>query len=429
MEYNEKINNINVIFNIKKYMRITFIRLITYIGFVKRIINHTINKKEINNNILIYPPASPGSLGDEAMELAFLCHKYGKMNQKYGLIALSKNDNWNHLPNITKIIPYASLQGSIIELLKFFYNLSSFDKIYIIGADIMDGGYSKKVALDRLKLATIASKMGLQTAIVNFSVNNNVPEEIIEAFVKLPQKVRLVCRDSVSQQRLSLLTGRIPELSADVAFLLKPALESPLVLSVFDWICKERSQGRTIIGVNINPQVLGKNISEIKIYQLIDSYSITINNLMKGKDNYSIVFLPHDFRGLNNDLTLTQLIVKQLPKDLLMHCILPNIPYNPREIKAICTRLEFIFTGRMHLAILGLGVGVPVACIGYQGKFEGLFKHYKLESQVISSESALNSEQLSNFFFKSISNRGIVKTQIGSLKSKIIKLAENNLPN
>jgi polysaccharide pyruvyl transferase WcaK-like protein len=48
-----------------------------------------------------------------------------------------------------------------------------------------------------------------------------------------------------------------------------------------------------------------------------------------------------------------------------------------------------VVTGRMHLAIGSLGAGVPVMCIVYQGKFEGLMSHFDLPSDALISVAEL----------------------------------------
>jgi polysaccharide pyruvyl transferase WcaK-like protein len=47
----------------------------------------------------------------------------------------------------------------------------------------------------------------------------------------------------------------------------------------------------------------------------------------------------------------------------------------------------------MHLAIAGLGKGIPVICVAYQGKFEGLYQHFGLATSELLSPSAFYTDQ------------------------------------
>lgn len=52
----------------------------------------------------------------------------------------------------------------------------------------------------------------------------------------------------------------------------------------------------------------------------------------------------------------------------------------------MCTSLDAVVTGRMHLAIACLGQSVPAACISYQDKVEGLYQLLGLEGLAIDAQ-------------------------------------------
>ncbi|WP_290650300.1 polysaccharide pyruvyl transferase family protein, partial [Aquisalimonas sp.] len=56
---------------------------------------------------------------------------------------------------------------------------------------------------------------------------------------------------------------------------------------------------------------------------------------------------------------------------------------NPRQYKALCGRLQLMISARMHPLILAAGMGVPLVGLGYNGKFDGLFRMLGLPPQVI----------------------------------------------
>lgn len=62
-------------------------------------------------------------------------------------------------------------------------------------------------------------------------------------------------------------------------------------------------------------------------------------------------------------------------------------PYRANELKFFAGEMDAIITGRMHLAIAALGCGVPVGCVTYQGKFEGLFDHFLLKPPVLAPDN------------------------------------------
>ena len=56
---------------------------------------------------------------------------------------------------------------------------------------------------------------------------------------------------------------------------------------------------------------------------------------------------------------------------------------NAPTLKATTAALDCLLVARMHLAIAALGMGVPIAAVTYQGKFEGLFDHFHLPHELM----------------------------------------------
>ena len=80
----------------------------------------------------------------------------------------------------------------------------------------------------------------------------------------------------------------------------------------------------------------------------------------------------------------------------------------------------------MHLAIACLGKGVSVACVTYQDKFEGLFKHFGLDNTTIAPEIALQAGELTKFLLQLLENRDVIARQIRNHILKVKMLARHN---
>ncbi|HSW15180.1 MAG TPA: polysaccharide pyruvyl transferase family protein, partial [Solimonas sp.] len=61
----------------------------------------------------------------------------------------------------------------------------------------------------------------------------------------------------------------------------------------------------------------------------------------------------------------------------------PEQPLSAPALKAVAGAMDGVVTGRMHLAIAALGQGRPVAGLTYQDKFQGLFRHFELPTDLL----------------------------------------------
>ena len=81
----------------------------------------------------------------------------------------------------------------------------------------------------------------------------------------------------------------------------------------------------------------------------------------------------------------------------------------------------------MHVSIACLGQGTPVACITYQGKFEGLFRHFELEGMTIEPSQAFQAGSLVKFLMPLIEKRDDISKHIQLKLPQIQQLAQANL--
>jgi polysaccharide pyruvyl transferase WcaK-like protein len=192
-----------------------------------------------------------------------------------------------------------------------------------------------------------------------------------------------------------------------------------------DWIRKEKTKGRLVIGINANPQLVTIKNAE-RLDGLREAYVSVILGLY---DAYqpSFLFIPHDFRNKLNDVTFARIITEELPHKIRSRCFQISGPYKSAEVKGICAGPDIVLSGRMHCAIACLGQGTPVASITYQDKFEGLYNHFGLENMTLSSSEAMKSGRLLEFLAPLVENREKIKKQIERKLPEIRELAWTNL--
>ncbi|MEQ9486245.1 polysaccharide pyruvyl transferase family protein [Coleofasciculus sp. F4-SAH-05] len=383
-------------------------------------------------SILTIPPASFGNLGDEAMMIAIVEYFSSQGANRVGFISWQSNDNWEDFDPVDgKIeICHHHLYFNWKGFFQFIHLLNYYDQFYCPGADVMDGYYSEYGSLTRLKYALLAAKTGAKAAILGFSFNNKPTPKVIQSFRDLPSDVIICARDPVSQERLLHHLQRPVKLVADLAFLLHPSPEPAILLAVVEWIERQRASERIIIGINAN-YISFRDLGEQVINNLVKVY---VNNLVKmyssnNKLKLSYVFIPHSFSCNEqeiSDINLSEKIFKSLPEEVKYNCVKVTPPFSSKDVKFLCGKLDIVLTGRMHLAIACLGQGTPVACISYQGKVEGLFKHFDLEGMIIDPDQAVQGVNLCNFFLSIIEKREDIRNHIQIRLPKIQGLALEN---
>lgn len=393
------------------------------LGFLKK----TKVRSTIDSSALFLPSSDPGSIGDEAMLAASMEHLATQGIKQIGIITLQPTARWENLKLVTDTINIKGYltRGAWWERFRFVEMVSRYERFYCIGADIMDGFYSEKVTQLRLNLVTLAAKTGADATILGFSFNQQPTATSVRAISKLPASVRLCCRDSISYKRLKPCLQHLVELVADVAFMLQPAEDSDIAVSVSRWVRAQKAQGRIILGVNANALHLTK-LTQLKLDEFIQLYVNAFIDLFSKTQKISLLMIPHDFRGDDNDVSIAQAILEAMPSEIKPYCMQVPTPCGAAEIKSICADLDLVLTGRMHLAIACLGQGTPVAGVTYQGKFEGLFRHFELQGMTIEPEKAFQPGILADFLADLLARREDIHQQIQSKLAKVQALSVSN---
>jgi polysaccharide pyruvyl transferase WcaK-like protein len=132
----------------------------------------------------------------------------------------------------------------------------------------------------------------------------------------------------------------------------------------------------------------------VQIQALVDSAVIALRRVCERRA-VSVLLLSHDYRGKDGDDVCFRPIASALAAELGSKLMYPTEAFSAAQLKAIAGCTDGVVTGRMHLAIAGLGMERPVAALTYQDKFQGLFAHFEYpERFLLSPASASDPVQL-----------------------------------
>ncbi|MEA5466102.1 polysaccharide pyruvyl transferase family protein [Leptothoe sp. PORK10 BA2] len=389
-------------------------------------------RKRIPNSAFILPPASPGSLGDEALVVGAIEYLAQSGITTIGIMSHDPKRQWKiDKPIESTDIKHHYLYGSLSSEkspYNFLKAVSDYEKFYCIGADVMDGYYSERDTVQRLKFTSIAHSIGIESSIVSFSFNQQPPVGCVEAFQRLSPNIRLCVRDPISLKRLEKITNNPINQVADLAFLLTPKNNTKVSEMVDKWVFEQHTKNNIVLGVNANYKLI-ENLENQSLQTLSNIYIDTLIRLYDDNNALSFVLIPHDFRnigGTNSDVALAEAIYQGLPTTLQSQCFNVPAPFSAGEVKGIVGKLDFVLSGRMHLAIACLGQGTPAACITYQGKFEGLFRHFDIKGMEIEPKEALEPQQLVSFLSPLIEKRNEISQHI---RQKLPQVKEKSTRN
>ncbi len=323
-----------------------------------------INKDQSKPQVSILIPApGGGNIGDQAMLESFLKNVDGPK------LIIQTNANPIDIP-----VKYAAgvqivempglIYGHLIKFVKDFVKLkklmSSTKSLYVIGADIMDGGYNKNASALRSYIAYFFAKNDIPARIFGFSWNAHPHPLALSAIKKAASQGVLLCaRDPISFKRLENAgVGNIKQV-ADMVFA-NQSTQSEGIKDVLDFC-----QGKKVALVNASG-LIAKDLDQINEYSRITDKLI--------KNGYSVVFLPHVIRAGANDLPVCQALASRYSSAFLVDRLL-----QPDQVKRIAQEASLVVTGRMHLSIMSLNQLVPSIVLSTQGKVDGLMQFFELK--------------------------------------------------
>jgi len=379
--------------------------------------------------VALLPPATDGSLGDQAMMLASISELERQGVQSFHVLAYGKYPYLERMSqgsrsieqtNILSYYPHAIDKGldAVAEV------SSKCDAFYCLGADVLDGQYSETVSLLTLKIIECAAELLDRVVIQGCSFSEEPSRNCLNALLRLPPKVVLCVRDSNSLSRLPWDLQRRARLVADLAFLLEPQDFNLCCGEMKPWLKKQRLDGRLILGLNLSyPSLRCSGLTALN--PLLDVFLDMIVRLADSL-SCSFVFIPHDSRGPFSDAALLDTLTQMLPASVAPRCFLLPTDFTAAQVKGVVAELDLVIAGRMHLAIASLGQQTPVACLTYQGKFEGLFKHFHIDGLTLSPTQACHKERLFQFVEQAISRRDDIRRLIATALPTVSELARAN---
>lgn len=377
--------------------------------------------KQNKTAALIIPTTSPGSFGDAAMlsaTIRILKNQHSRVD-----LLLSKKADLSDLsmqPDNTIAAERFFYKSDPIQKLYLSYIVKHYAQVVYIGADTIDGKYNPRSVRNRLYILNKAAKNGIKSTLLGSSYNTSPEVTTLRALINLDPNVTICARDPRSRERMIEKLNRPVKLTADLAFLLEPAYEVEEAKCAISWIEDRRSAGDRIIGLNAN-YIQFQKCSDLQkaLTQLMQSLA---NNKI------SVVMIPHDTRPGNLDEELLNDAYQDTPSECHdKFYMLP--PRSPAVVKAVISHTDMVVTGRMHAAIMGLGMGIPAFCFTYQNKFEGLMSFFDLENSGLLSTPEEFCDNPHETFTKIMAHLNMVtnyKITIQKNLPKVIELSYRN---
>jgi polysaccharide pyruvyl transferase WcaK-like protein/glycosyltransferase involved in cell wall biosynthesis len=308
--------------------------------------------------------------------------------------------------------------------------LRSFDRLWCLGADVIDGHYSEVGSLRRVSLVRLAAELGLDASILGFSFNESPSELVVEALRDLPASVRLNARDPKSHARLLERVGRPVDLVADLAFGLSPASElEPGEQEIVDWVRVHQTRGQRVVGLNVSDRAF-KSTGHVDVSQAIEAYASALTDLLERRPEVSIIGIPHDYRRAAGEMSDPELLVAIADKVRTARrdrILVPELRLSAPFVKRVAGEVDAVLSGRMHLVIAALGQGTPASGLSYQGKLTGLYSHFELPDLGVEPAEALTKAGLRHAFDRLLDDHALLSAQIETGKPGVLALQRSNL--
>lgn len=384
--------------------------------------------KRAGKHALIIFPADlksiVGSLGDEAMITATVDHfrQSAPDLQISMLCAPGSAEDVVRSRGFTPIV--ASGLHQFPQEFARLLSRGDHDGFVALGADVIDGHYSPDHSTKMIIAADLAARAGMRSIILGCSFNASAAPELAPRLGRLDSRVALNARDPISLDRIRRFAPVRARLVADSGFMLRPGTVDSATEA---WIAGERSAGRRVIGVNLHPRLV-RGGAPGAVDRLIAGMAAAIR-AADAVGPVSWLLIPHDYRdaqGEGDGLCLRPLLAL-LADSPPVRCRYFDGEHPAGTLKALAGRLDGVVAGRMHLAIASLGMGVPVMCLTYQGKFEGLFKHFELPGRYLLPPGVFDAEgALTRALAEFMAELDALAAQVARERSRVLALAARN---
>lgn len=382
-------------------------------------------------HVLVLAPAVYGNLGDEAMVTAVLSRLRRDLpdaritlivfrdadRSGYAYLADSLNVGMSSFQGFLGARPRLSAMRRMTDL------IATGTDFAILGADVLDGGYDESYSIRRWYMGVLAERAGLPVSAVGFSFSDRATPGV-KAFVAARcQAFNIICRDALSAARMAEALGRPVPSSADTAFLLPvPETPSPAAAAALAQAKIWRAEGRKVVMFNVNPTGLTSSRAGIDVAACARASARTVDR-MAAEGNCAFVFAPHDNRaGVADYLRgIKKMASADTPIAMLDGTVRPG------DFKLLCAEAALTLTGRMHMGIASLGMGVPTMFYDYQGKVEGLLALFDLPDMKFGPDDVLAPDRMADMAMDRIGRRDEIRTRIAERIDGVRALSARNI--
>ncbi|TBW32961.1 hypothetical protein EYW49_21145 [Siculibacillus lacustris] len=297
-----------------------------------------------------------------------------------------------------------------------------YDAVVALGADIMDAYHDFLGSAKMIAVVDLPARRGIPSSVLGFSFNARPNPRLAAHFAGVSPDVRFRLRDEISFERFGRFSPATSELVADSAFVLTPGAVAD---DLGAWIDAMHADGRKVIGINVHP-MLFRDATDEQIATIVQRGA---DALLACAETARVAWLllPHDYRGRLGDAVCLEPIrdrVAGILGDTVRHL---DGRHRASTLKAVAGRLDGVVSGRMHLAIATLGMGVPALCATYQDKFEGLYRHFGLPDWLLlSPESFLVEGTFRDALARFIQQLPELTRIVGARREAVLALSRQN---
>ncbi|MFZ9880526.1 MAG: polysaccharide pyruvyl transferase family protein [Phycisphaerales bacterium] len=307
----------------------------------------------------------------------------------------------------------------------------SLQRVFLIGADVLDGRYSVKRSIQRLDFCGFCASLGAEVTITGFSLRDDTPPRVARSLRGLPPGVRLCARDPISLGRIERLAGRPAIQTADLAFLVTPDPAAPRAREALEWIASRKSRGATVFALCPNSLAIRRDDPRAhtdptaREAECAGFFADVVQRVRASDPDADFVIVAHDRRSPHDDDAICARIARELgPSRSLL------VPSDacPREIKAIMAACDGLLSGRMHCGIAALGAGTPAALLDYQGKVQGLLELFGLESSImVGDDLAAAAERAALMLGSFRAEADAIRARIAARLPHVMRLSATNV--
>lgn len=420
-------------------------KLKSYINSLRSFAHTYRQWQRLTHQLMVSSPSSPhlilipcdpwsvgGSRGDEAM-LAAVIQQYRSRYPEIPIDIIAEGDlGVKYIENLHyEGVTPRRFWADAYPLERIYTNCMALNPshVVVLGADCMDGYYAPSLSLMLLALHDLFSRSsGVESRMMGFSFNAHPSKLMTWAFKHSSPNTVFNLRDAISLERFTRATKIKAGMVADSAFMLCPDYDFDGYRELEQWISDRRDQGTThIIGMNFHPMLRKYDgADDIKQDALI--LARNVEQILKTNLDLDFVFIPHDDRSRLTDNLMLGTMAEYIQQiGLGSRIYYKEEVYRAPQLKALCRLLDGLVSSRMHLAIAALGQGKSVLAASYQGKFEGLFRHFSLPQQYILPAHVFISDSMIASFQDYIAHLGELTKLVEMKLPQVIKLSKQNL--